>query len=61
MKELNVEQMETVQGGKFWGNETNCTNCIGVPGETGFRDCHSTYYVLWMKWSHKQYSSSCIV
>jgi hypothetical protein len=44
MEELNFEQMESTQGGKFWGSDSGCHGC----DETGHKTCWSTYYVFWI-------------
>lgn len=46
MKELTLEQMETTQGGKFWGwgewsDNGQCNNGIKVQ--------HQHYYILWFE------------
>lgn len=49
MKKLTLEQMETTEGGKFWGSvysESGCTN--------GFKTCYRTYYVFWLEWTVEQ-------
>ena len=51
MKTLSLNQMENLQGGKFWGSETNCVNdgplvdWDGVCGVT----CYTDYYVFWIR------------
>jgi len=42
MKNLSFNQMETVEGGKFWGRDSGCHPCDA----TGHRVCWSTYYIL---------------
>ncbi len=43
MKKLEVNQMENLNGGKFWGwGAEDCSACSG-----GIMLCTSNYYVLW--------------
>ena len=42
MKELSLNKLEEVKGGKFWGTENVCQN-VGY-----FCYCEHTYYVLWV-------------
>jgi hypothetical protein len=41
MKELNVNQLENLEGGRFWGSETNC-----VYGDCT-KTCYKTKYRFW--------------
>ena len=43
MKTLSLQQMENVEGGRFWGWVCNAE--INFPNGGCYREC--TYYVLW--------------
>ncbi|WP_156167099.1 hypothetical protein [Tenacibaculum mesophilum] len=43
MKELNLNQLENLEGGKFWGKETVCTTagCATT--------CYTNTYRFWIR------------
>lgn len=43
MEELNYEQMETTQGGKFLGVDESCSQCF-----MGHQTCTSQFYLFWV-------------
>lgn len=54
IEELNFEQMEATQGGKFWGRDSGCNGC-----NNGFEACWSTYYVFWMNTGYDYTYNQC--
>ena len=48
MKELSLEKLENLEGGKFWGwGDETCVTSVGPSGES-CTTCTSHYYVLWV-------------
>ena len=48
MKNLNFEQMECLQGGKFWGSERECSQQVYVGEGLCNWSCWTNYYVFWI-------------
>ncbi|MDR0661591.1 MAG: hypothetical protein LBG19_12580 [Prevotellaceae bacterium] len=47
-KKLSFEQMENLQGGKFWGDDRNCNKILLDNGRcAGF--CITNSYIFWIK------------
>lgn len=50
MKKMTLEQMATVEGGKFWGNgEPRCTTINNGAGQDLYEWCCQDYFVFWIK------------
>ena len=47
MKELNVNQLENLEGGKFWGSSESCTTagCATT--------CYTSKYRFWIRTSKR--------
>ena len=63
MKKLNVEQLENVQGGIFWGTETTSCDPRGIYYDefgneyvTYYYKCEA-YFIFWIKVSETCYSA----
>lgn len=47
MKELSVNKLESLEGGKFWGwSDWDCSTSVGVGGEC--TTCTRTYSTFWI-------------
>lgn len=57
MEELNFEQMESTQGGKFIGVEEKCTPCF-----MGHTTCISQFYLFWLPVNDSwvSYDGACV-
>lgn len=56
MKELNVNQLENLEAGKFWG--TDCGQWGYLGGDCWVRTC--TYDVFWVEVdSWQEYAGNC--
>lgn len=56
MKELSLNKLENLEGGKFWGKD--CGNWGSLGGGCLVRTC--TYSVLWIEVnSWQEYSGTC--
>ena len=49
MKELSVNKLQNLEGGKFWGSE--CYWTVSASGCTATRWCD--YYVFWIRTDHE--------
>lgn len=61
MKKLNLEQMEKIEGGKFWGSGTSQEreydpNCPS--GEAWV--WYDEYYVFFIRTKHEEFNRVCI-
>lgn len=55
MKKLELNQMENLEGGKFWGwGETRWSDCVD-----GYQLGTTTYYMLWMNVDSDVSSRAC--
>ncbi len=55
MKKLELNQMENLEGGKFWGwGPARCGTCSG-----GVQLCTSNYYALWIVVDYNVTVESC--
>lgn len=55
MKKLNLQQMEVVEGGKFWGSETEFDVVLDPSCASGYRVLlFDNYYVLGIRTKHEQ-------
>jgi hypothetical protein len=44
MKKLDLNQPENIEGGKFWGIDPNCGDCIN-----GKMECQFDRYIFWIR------------
>ncbi len=54
MKNLSLEQMETTEGGRFWGETFRC----GAANAQGNCNCDITMQMVWITVSHTPYTGS---
>lgn len=48
MKELNVNQLENLEGGKFWGRTVSCGQTYSIEPGSCYVNCRVTYQVFWV-------------
>lgn len=51
---MSIEKMSSIQGGRFWGNATKCTECYG-----GIKICQEKFFVLWIPFEKASYAAPC--
>ena len=50
MTKMTLEQMATVEGGKFWGaGEPSCNEVTNGAGQVLYEWCCQPVYVFWLK------------
>ena len=54
MKKLEMNEMEIVEGGKFWGSETYFGDCVN-----GAQTVTVMYFVLWAGFITDSYTQGC--
>ncbi|RPD91221.1 hypothetical protein EGM88_14890 [Aureibaculum marinum] len=50
MKELSLEKLENLEGGKFWGNDKTCGDTYEIAGSC-YRNCTKSYRMFWIKFN----------
>ena len=54
MKQISLEEMSHINGGKFFGPETHASEC-----KNGVRVVSRDYYVLWVKFHQSTMVEAC--
>jgi hypothetical protein len=49
MKELNVNQLENLEGGKFFGRTVSCGQTYPIEPGSCYTNCVVTFQVFWLE------------